>query len=260
MRAASTPLSIRNARVRRHHNLSKLFNSALKLPSACHGVMVERFEKACAAKSLRHWRNHTHETNFVDALAGCRYDVIRALLGQVTWALAGTTGGLAGYVKDGATGAPVAGVRVEAVLRRRPSLPPMRAGISSSRPLRTRYVHAQRYQSRLSGHVVSWGRRLCRSIAARYTLTLGKALKTIGHAIATAGNANLVKSGVGGDLYSVNASQAAAAAPLGGGGNLNSAYSAMASVPGVQTGSGRRLDDQRHVYPRTKLLLFRSRG
>jgi hypothetical protein len=67
--------------------------------------------------------------------------------------------------------------------------------------------------------------------------TLSKALITIGRVTAQSG-ASLVKSGVGSDLYSVNAAQAAAAASLGGGGNLNNAYSALASVPGVQTSQG----------------------
>ena len=65
-----------------------------------------------------------------------------------------------------------------------------------------------------------------------------------------------MKSGVGGDLYSVNAAQAHAAAPLGGGGNLNSAYSAMSSVPGVQVERRRsRLDVQRSLRSGPKLLL-----
>jgi hypothetical protein len=67
--------------------------------------------------------------------------------------------------------------------------------------------------------------------------TLSKALITIGRVTAQSGS-SLVKSGVGSDLYSVNAAQASAAAALGGGGNLNNAYSAMASVPGVQVSAG----------------------
>ena len=63
------------------------------------------------------------------------------------------------------------------------------------------------------------------------------ALKQIAHVTSQAGT-SLVKSGVGGDFYSVNSAQASAAAALGGGGNLNNAYSAMASVPGVQTSQG----------------------
>ena len=67
--------------------------------------------------------------------------------------------------------------------------------------------------------------------------TLSKALRRSVDVTSQAGT-SLVKSGVGSDLYSVNAAQAAAAASLGGGGNLNNAYSAMASVPGVQTSQG----------------------
>ena len=47
-----------------------------------------------------------------------------------------------------------------------------------------------------------------------------------------------MKSGVGSDLYNVTARQAAAAAALGGGSNLNNAYSAMSTVPGVQVNIG----------------------
>ena len=68
-------------------------------------------------------------------------------------------------------------------------------------------------------------------------IVLPKALQTIAHVTAQ-GAGNLVKSGVGSDLYNVTAAQAAAAAPLGGGSNLNNAYSAMATVPGVQVNIG----------------------
>ncbi|HVR46388.1 MAG TPA: TonB-dependent receptor plug domain-containing protein, partial [Candidatus Binatia bacterium] len=76
-----------------------------------------------------------------------------------------------------------------------------------------------------------------------------KALKTIARVTSQAG-ASLVKSGVGSDLYSVNATQAAAAKALGGGGNLNNAYSAMASVPGVQTSPGGMGWDFNNAYVR----------
>ena len=42
-----------------------------------------------------------------------------------------------------------------------------------------------------------------------------------------------IKSGTTADVYSVNAAAQQAAAALGGGGSLNSAYSAVASVPGA---------------------------
>jgi hypothetical protein len=67
--------------------------------------------------------------------------------------------------------------------------------------------------------------------------TMRKALRTIAH-VSSTGSATLVKPGVGIDVYSVNAAQVAAAAPLGGPGNLNNAYSAMAAVPGIQVSQG----------------------
>ena len=59
-----------------------------------------------------------------------------------------------------------------------------------------------------------------------------KSLKTIAHVSAT-GAGTLVKSGTTADIYSVNASAQRAASAIGGGGGLNSAYSAVASVPGA---------------------------
>ncbi len=63
------------------------------------------------------------------------------------------------------------------------------------------------------------------------------ALRTIANVTSRAAG-NLVKPGVTADIYSVNAATAAAAAPLGGGGNLDSAYSAMSSVPGLNVPIG----------------------
>ena len=57
-------------------------------------------------------------------------------------------------------------------------------------------------------------------------------LQTIGTVASRAAN-SLVRPGETASVYSVNPSQQAAAATLGGGANLNSAYSAIASVPGV---------------------------
>ena len=44
---------------------------------------------------------------------------------------------------------------------------------------------------------------------------------------------DVVKSGTTSDVYSVNAAVTQAAAGIGGGGNLNNAYSAIATVPGA---------------------------
>ncbi|MGB6985165.1 MAG: carboxypeptidase regulatory-like domain-containing protein, partial [Candidatus Aquilonibacter sp.] len=66
---------------------------------------------------------------------------------------------------------------------------------------------------------------------------LQRQLKTIANVTSTAAGA-LVKSGVGSDVYNVNSAAIQAAAALGGGSNLNSAYSAIAAVPGVNVTIG----------------------
>jgi Carboxypeptidase regulatory-like domain/TonB-dependent Receptor Plug Domain/TonB dependent receptor len=152
-------------------------------------------------------------------------------------AIAGVTGGIAGLVKD-AGGAPLAGVRVHVTSPSQVSNATTDAQghfvmLTLAPDTYTITLEKTGYQdASIPGAVVFADQ------TQQYSFTLSKALATIAHVTASAGNAGLVKSGVGGDLYSVNSSQAAAAAPLGGGGNLNNAYSALASVPGVQVGIG----------------------
>ena len=158
-----------------------------------------------------------------------------AFFGQVTWALAGTTGGLSGIVTDN-TGHPVAGVSVKVT--------------SASQVASTKTDG--------TGHFV-----FLTLAPDTYTISLEKAsynpasiagvtifadqdqtlalhltkLQTIASVVSTNAG-SVVKSGVGADLYNVNAASIQAAAAIGGGGNLNSAYSAIASVPGVTVASG----------------------
>jgi hypothetical protein len=63
-------------------------------------------------------------------------------------------------------------------------------------------------------------------------IPLQASLRTIAHVTARS-SMDLVKSGTTTDVYSVNATVTQAAAGIGGGGNLNNAYSAIAAVPGV---------------------------
>ncbi|MBV8531985.1 MAG: TonB-dependent receptor, partial [Candidatus Eremiobacteraeota bacterium] len=159
-----------------------------------------------------------------------------AFLGQGTWALAGVTGNVAGTVKD-TSGAPIAGAEVQAVSPSMTRTATTDAGghfviLSLAPDTYTVNLNKSGYQGISFPGLVVFADQ---TQQVAYTMT--KALRTIAHVTSAAG-ASLVKSGVGGDLYSVNASQAAAAAALGGGGNLNNAYSAMASVPGVQTSQG----------------------
>jgi hypothetical protein len=156
--------------------------------------------------------------------------------GQETWALAGVTGNIAGTIKD-TNGTPIAGAQVQAVSpSQTKSATTDAAGhfviLSLAPDTYTLNLSKAGYQTASFPGVVVFADQ---SQQVAYAMT--KALVTIGHVTAQSGT-SLVKSGVGSDLYSVNAAQAAAAASLGGGGNLNNAYSALASVPGVQTSQG----------------------
>ena len=63
-------------------------------------------------------------------------------------------------------------------------------------------------------------------------VALAPSLRTIAHVTARSAM-DVVKPGTTSDIYSVNSTVTQAAAGLGGGGNLNNAYSAIAAVPGV---------------------------
>lgn len=69
------------------------------------------------------------------------------------------------------------------------------------------------------------------------TLTTRKSLKTIANVTSLAQHA-LVRPGTTSDVYSVDPATAAQTAVLGGGGNLNNAYSAISSVPGTYVPQG----------------------
>jgi len=162
--------------------------------------------------------------------------LLAALAFQGTWALALTTGNIAGTVKD-SKGAPIAGVQVQVVAPSMSRTATTDAGghfviLSLGPDTYTVSLTKMGYQS-----ISIPGVTVFADQTQQVAYTLQAALKTIGHVTSAAG-ASLVKPGVGGDLYSVNSAQAAAAAALGGGGNLNNAYSAMASVPGVQVSQG----------------------
>ncbi len=159
-----------------------------------------------------------------------------AFLCQGTWALAETTGNIAGTITD-TNGAPIADVRIEAVAPSQTRTATTDAGghftiLSLPPDTYTVSLHKSGYQDASFPGVVVFADQT-QQVAWR----LAKALIVIGRVTSQAGT-SLVKSGVGSDLYNVNSAQAAAAQALGGGGNLNNAYSAMASVPGVQTSQG----------------------
>jgi hypothetical protein len=170
-----------------------------------------------------------------------RQAVIAALLSaaflfQGTWALAGTTGNLAGTIRD-SSGAPIAGVQVQAVSPSESRTATTDSGgrfifLALAPDTYTLNLSREGFESvSYPGNVVFADQN------QQVSYTMQRALRTIAHVTAQSAGA-LVKSGVGSDLYSVNATQAQAARALGGGGNLNNTYSAMASVPGIQTPTG----------------------
>jgi hypothetical protein len=153
-----------------------------------------------------------------------------------TWARAGVTGDVTGIVKD-SSGSPVAGAEVRAAA---PSMARSAKTDASGHfvilslvpDTYTIYLtHAGYLDAAFAGVVVFADQ------TQTVSYTMVPSLRTIAH-VKSSGSASLVKPGVGSDVYSVNASQIAASATLGGGGNLNNAYSAMASVPGVQVSQG----------------------
>ncbi len=162
--------------------------------------------------------------------------ILTAMFSQETWALAGTTGGINGYVRA-SDGTPIANARVTvsspsevtssstdaaghfAFL----SLAPDTYSISSSK---------DEYQDISIAGITVFADQV-----QTVSVTMPKLLRTIA-AVRTQAASSLVKSSVGGDIYNVDTAQMQKSAALGGGGNLDSAYSAIASVPGLVVGTG----------------------
>src|SRR5579872_271440 len=154
-----------------------------------------------------------------------------AFLSQGTWALAGTTGGLAGSVVDQA-GKPVAGAKITAASASETTATKTDGAghfsfVSLTPDTYTLQVEKDTFEpTSLTGVVVYADN------SQTLTITLQSALKTIARVTSRAAS-SLVKASTTGDVYSVNQTVASQTGALGGGGSLNQAYSALASVPGV---------------------------
>ncbi|MDB5026479.1 MAG: hypothetical protein JWO66_168, partial [Candidatus Eremiobacteraeota bacterium] len=147
--------------------------------------------------------------------------------------LAGTTGTISGSVVDPQSNQPVAGARVTAVS------PSQSATTTSDTSGRFSFISLApdtytvsvpatdtRDAASVSGITVQADQTI--SVA----LTQPSKLKVIGAVTSRAASA-LVKPGTTADVYSINPLTQDKASPLGGGGTLNSAWSAISSVPGV---------------------------
>ena len=155
-----------------------------------------------------------------------------AMLAQGTWALAGTTGGISGTVVDTETQTPVANAQVTAVSPSQTTTTQTDSAghftfLSLAPDTSTISVEKDKYDSMSEAGVTVFA-----DATQTVAITLHKTLTTIAR-ITSKATANLVKSGTTADVYSVNAATQDKISALGGGGSLNSAYSAVASVPGA---------------------------
>jgi len=160
------------------------------------------------------------------------------MLGQGTWALAGTTGGLGGTISDADAGnAPIANATVAVTSASQSATTTTDANghyvfLSLAPDTYTVSVEKTGYEpTSQAGISVFADQRVAVDIPVH------KSLKTIARVTSRSAN-DLVKAGTTSDVYAVNAATAEKVAALGGGGNLNSAYSALASQPGVTLGYG----------------------
>src|SRR5579884_515818 len=163
--------------------------------------------------------------------------ITAAMLVQGTWALAGTTGGVQGTISDATTGAPIAGASVTITSPSQTASTTTDGGghfafLSLAPDTYTVSVQKTGYDNiEHPGVVVFADQNQTVTLATRPTL------RTIANVRSLAAGA-LVKPGTTAAIYSVNAATAARVGALGGGGALNQAYSAVASVPGVYVPTG----------------------
>jgi hypothetical protein len=158
--------------------------------------------------------------------------VLIALAGQETSALAGTTGRMNGTVLQADTGAPIANAKVTA------SSPTQTASTTTDGSGHFGFISLAPDTYNVSVEkdgfqaVSVAGTTVFADATATVSLRMTAALTTIAKVTATAAG-NLVKRGTTADVYSINATTQDRLSALGGGGGLNSAYSAIASVPGA---------------------------
>jgi Carboxypeptidase regulatory-like domain/TonB dependent receptor len=146
-------------------------------------------------------------------------------------AIAGTTGGLSGTVTD-TNKVPVAGAKITA------TSPSQLASAVTDSTGHFTFVSLAPDEYTLTIEKTGFDSGSFPGIAVfadaqqTLSLTLHPALQTIAK-VSSRASGDLVRAGTTADLYSVNAAQQDRVSALGGGGGLNNAYSAIASVPGA---------------------------
>ncbi len=145
---------------------------------------------------------------------------------------AGTTGGISGIVTVAGTTTPIGGVKVTV------TSPSQAASTTTDERGHFAFVSLAPDEYTISLEKSGYDALSYAGVAvladAQQTVTLSMrlTLRTIA-SVTSRSAASLVKPGTTADIYSINAAQQARTAVLGGGGALNSAYSAIASVPGA---------------------------
>ncbi len=154
-----------------------------------------------------------------------------AFLFQGTWALAGTTGGLSGTVTDEA-GAPVSGATVKVASASQVGSVTTDASGHFTFLSLTPDTYSVSIEKDGFNPISYSGVVVFADQSQTLTFKLTKALKTIAKVTSVAAGA-LVRAGTTSDVYSVNSATASHITGLGGGGGLDNAYSAIATVPGA---------------------------
>ncbi len=163
--------------------------------------------------------------------------LVLSLFVQGTRVLAETTGTLSGTVTDVKSGKSLPGVTVTATSPSQTSKATTDRGghfnfLSLAPDTYTLSSELQGYESRSEAGV---------TVQADNTrvvsLQIGQALRTIAR-VTSRSAGNLVRPGTTADVYSINSAQSATVAAAGGGGNLDSAFSALSTVPGVAVAPG----------------------
>jgi hypothetical protein len=158
---------------------------------------------------------------------------IALLLQGTTSVLAGTTGAINGTVVDASSSQPVAGAQLTA------QSPSQTAATTSDANGRFSFISLAPDTYTVSAAATST--RDAASVSGitvqadqTQTVSIGQPtkLKVIGTVTSRAAS-SLVKPGTTADVYSINAVTQDKSSVAGGGGNLNSAWSAIATVPGV---------------------------
>jgi TonB dependent receptor/Carboxypeptidase regulatory-like domain len=164
--------------------------------------------------------------------------ILTFVLQGTTSVLAGTTGSISGSVVDASTNQPVAGARVTAAS---PS-----QTVSTTADANGHYIFVSLAPDTYTVSVTAAGAYDTYSlngvtVQADQNLTVQlqqpKKLRQIGQVTSRSASA-LVKPGTTTDVYSISAAQQDKSSTLGGGGLLNSAWSAITSVPGVYVAQG----------------------